>query len=115
MSRLPRTLGFGFIQVTAAYFIWMWSTVMHSRFLEEHPQGTGARISHLYWDYSWVGIIVAVLLAGTLVLFHIRKLHALYDSAFYLGMWLLVPWFGGALVALNVSFVGWWSAGFEHF
>ena len=85
------------------------------RFKAEHPDGYGAAISNIVWDFSWVGIAVALVLAGLLVVSHVRKLDGLYAATYYLGLWLLVVWFGIALIAMEVSFIGWLDPRGQHF
>jgi hypothetical protein len=85
----------------------MWCNGVKWRFHIEHPDGIGPSISHFYWHYSWIGILAAVLLSVTLVVSHRMKRGALYDVTYHFGIWLLVVWFGVALVAMELAFMPW--------
>jgi hypothetical protein len=115
MSNLPKTIGFGAIQLSATTLIHSWCKVVHWRFEYDHPGGVGPVISHIYWNYSWVGIAVAAMLTGILVFSHIKKRSILYETTFYFGVWLLVVWFGFALVATDIAFLGWGDLRGRHF
>jgi hypothetical protein len=105
MNTWPKTIGFGAVQITFTALIHLWCQVVHMRFRAEHPNGHGAAIANICWDYSWVGIAVAVAFAALLVVSHVRKLGALYEWVYFWGIWLLITWFGATLVAMEVAFV----------
>ncbi len=68
-----------------------------------------------YWDYSWVGIVVAAILGLALFVFHIKKRGTLYEATFYFGIWLLVVWSGIALIAMELPFVPWFDLRGAHY
>jgi hypothetical protein len=113
--RLPRTVGFGAILLTATTAISFWCQLVQARFHTEHPDGFGPRIAHFFWDCSWVGIVVAIVLTAAFVVSHARKWDASYEVTYYFGLWLLVLWLGAALVGMEVAFVPWFDPRGAHY
>jgi hypothetical protein len=75
----------------------------------------GPRIAHFFWDYSWIGIAAAVVLALTLIVSHAKRWEGFYDATYYFGLWFVVLWFGAALVAMEVAFVPWFDLRGAHY
>ena len=115
MIKMAKTIGFGATLVSAALLIHYWCQLVHVRFNVEHPGGQGAAISNLYWNFSWIGIAVGGALAGLLVVSHAKRLERLYEATYYFGWWLLVVWFGAALLAMEVSFIPWFDPRGDHY
>ena len=115
MSFWPKTIGFAAVQVSFTTLIHLWCQAVRARFHAEHPEGNGAVIANICWDYSWVGIAVAVLLSAMLVFARVRKLETLYATTYYFGIWLLVVWFGATLVAGEIAFVPWHDLRGPHY
>jgi hypothetical protein len=109
MSSLPKTIGFGAILLTASTSIRAWCRLVRVHFEYVHRGGVGTLYANFYWDYSWLGIAASVLLFGMLVAWHVRKSERLYEVTYYIGIWLLVAWFGVALVAMESCFGSYWS------
>jgi hypothetical protein len=105
MTRLPKTIGFSAIVLTATIAIRLWCRIVHERFQFEHPDAFGPAIAHFFWDDSSVGIVVALVLIAGLVVSHARKSDAYYEATYYFGLWFLVLWFGAALVCMEIAFV----------
>ena len=101
----PRTLGFAVIQITAGLLIQLWCLSVHQRFRYFHPDGHGAALSNIYWDYTWTYTAFAVLLASLAIVWHRIGRATLYEITFHCGYWLLLVWAGFAFIAMEISFV----------
>jgi LPXTG-motif cell wall-anchored protein len=77
------------------------------RFEREHHAGVGTTIANFYWDHSWLGVLVGILLSAGLFMAWKKRKPTLYDFIFYAGFTLLILWFGFAMVAMETSFIGW--------
>jgi hypothetical protein len=111
----PKTIGYGTTLLSATVLIHFWCNVVHWRFRYEHPDALGKGLSFIFWDYSWVGIAAAGLLNVLLIVSHIRRLGAIYETTFYFSLWLLVVWFGAALIAMELVFVPWTDLRGSHY
>ena len=97
-----KTIGFAATFLSSTALISGWCQVVHFRFRVEHPGAVGSNISNFYWDFPWIGIGFATILSVILSAAHIRKHDALYNATYCFSIWLLVVWFGVALIAMEL-------------
>jgi len=115
MINLPKTLGYTAIQISAAALTWMWCAIVRYRFNTEHPTGVGSAMANFFWEFAWLGVVLAALLGGALILSDLKKWQRFYDWVFYFGIWLMVVWVGSAVCAMETPFVGRLSLDGRHF
>ncbi|MEO6034081.1 MAG: hypothetical protein ABIQ35_02380, partial [Verrucomicrobiota bacterium] len=77
--------------------------------------GQGTILSNFYWNYPWAFVCFSIVLILLLAASHRKKSAACYESVVQCGYWLLTIWFGGALIANEISFTPWFSLSGEHF
>jgi hypothetical protein len=69
----------------------------------------GTIYANFFWDYSWVGIVVSILLFAALVAGHVKESSMLYDVTYFSSIWLLIAWFGAALISMETCFAWHWN------
>ena len=69
----------------------------------------GTIYANFFWHYSWLGIVASLLLFAALVVSHVKGSATLYDVIYYGSIWMLIAWFGAALMAMETCFALYWG------